>query len=301
MEENDRKYVCSRGILKSCDIHSHQPISSIRKLIMYDFKKCKNGSSLYICSSAIKHFILNILPFLQFKIILVTGDCDETCWTDLFSSYKEFINFIENDKIIHWFSQNCIEDHPKLTRIPIGLDYHTMTNQDSKIGPKLNPEEQEKILLSIINNISFKPFWEREVKCYSNFHFFMTTKYGYDRVEAFNTIPKNLVYYEPSHLPRYDSWVKQSQYSFVISPHGNGLDCHRTWEALMIGCIPIVKKSKLDSLYTDLPVLIVDKWSDVNEQLLQNTVIEFKNKEFKYERLLLSYWIKLINAKKINL
>jgi len=301
MEENNRKYVCSRGILKSCDIHSQQPISSIRQLFMYDFSKMKNGSTLYICSSAIKHFILGGLHQLPFKIILVTGDCDETCWSDLFLSQQEFKSFIENDKIIHWFSQNCIVDHPKLTRIPIGLDYHTMTNHHPKWGPKLNPAEQENVLLSIINNREFKPFWEREVLCYSNFHFFMKTKYGYDRIDAFNTIPKNLVYYEPEHLLREQSWIKQSQYSFVISPHGNGLDCHRTWEALTLGCIPIVKKSNLDSLYTDLPVLIVDKWSDVNEELLQNTVIEFKNKQFNYERLLLSYWVKLINNKKIQL
>ena len=298
MEENNSKYICSRGILKSCDIHSQQPISSIRQLIMYNFSKCKNGSTFYICSSAIKHFISLVLPQLPFKIVLVTGDCDETCWTDLFSSYKEFITFIENDKIIHWFSQNCIANHPKLTCIPIGLDYHTMTKHYPKWGPKLNPAEQENVLLSIINNREFKPFWEREVKCYSNFHFFMTAKYGYDRIDAFKTIPKNLVYYEPEHLLREQSWIKQSQYSFVISPHGNGLDCHRTWEALTLGCIPIVKKSNLDALYTDLPVLIVDNWSDINEQLLQNTLNEFKNKQFNYERLLLSYWVKLINDKK---
>jgi hypothetical protein len=265
---------------------------------MYDFSKCKNGSTFYICSSAIKHFISLVLPQLPFKIILVTGDCDETCWTDLFLSEKDFKSFIENDKIIHWFSQNCIAKHPKISQMPIGLDYHTMTNHHPKWGPKLNPIEQENVLLSIINNIAFKPFWEREVKCYSNFHFFMTTKHGYDRIDAFNNIPKHLVYYEPEHLLREQSWIKQSQYSFVISPHGGGLDCHRTWEALVLGCIPIVKTSGLDSLYTDLPVLIVKEWSDVNEQLLHNTVIEFKNKQFNYERLLLSYWVKLINDKK---
>ncbi len=298
MQESKCKYICSRGLMKSCDIYSSQPISSIRQLIMYDFSKCKNGSTFYICSSAIKHFISLVLPQLPFKIILVTGDCDETCWTDLFLSEKDFKSFIENDKIIHWFSQNCIAKHPKISQMPIGLDYHTMTNHHPKWGPKLNPIEQENVLLSIINNIAFKPFWEREVKCYSNFHFFMTTKHGYDRIDAFNNIPKHLVYYEPEHLLREQSWIKQSQYSFVISPHGGGLDCHRTWEALVLGCIPIVKTSGLDSLYTDLPVLIVKEWSDVNEQLLHNTVIEFKNKQFNYERLLLSYWVKLINDKK---
>jgi hypothetical protein len=230
--------------------------------------------------------------------VLVTGDCDETCWTDLFPSEQHFKSFIENDKIIHWFSQNCTGNHPKLTCIPIGLDYHTMTNHYVKWGAKLNPAEQEDILLSIINNADTKPFWERELKCYSNFHFSMKTKYGYDRVDAYKNIPNNIVEYEHKHLLREQTWIKQTQYSFVISPHGNGLDCHRTWEALVLGCIPIVKQSNLDPLYKDLPVLIVNNWSDINEQLLQTTVNEFKNKQFDYNRLLLSYWVDIINDKK---
>lgn len=298
MEENNCKYVCSRGILKSCDIRSLRPISSIKQLIMYDFSNCKNGSTIYVCSSALHHFISHVLPALSFNIILVTGDCDETCWMDLFTSEQEFKTFIENDKIIHWFSQNCICEHPKLSQIPIGLDYHTMTNHHPKWGPKMNPIEQEKLLFSIINAKSFKPFWERELKCYSNFHFFTQTKYGYDRTDALNNISKNLVFYESSHQLRLHTWIKQSKYSFVISPHGNGLDCHRTWEALILGCIPIVKKSNLDSLYLELPVLIVEQWSDVNEELLKNTIEKFKTEQFNYQRLTLSYWINKITSKK---
>jgi hypothetical protein len=171
-----------------------------------------------------------------------------------------------------------------------------MTNHYPSWGPKLNPSEQELILQNIIQKAP--PFWQREIKCYSNFHFSMSTKFAYDRVDAYKQLPKQLIYYEPTHSLREQSWTKQSQYAFVISPHGNGLDCHRTWEALVLGCIPIVKTSGLDSLYNDLPVLIVKNWSDVNNTLLQNTVNEYKNKIFNYERLLLSYWVGLIKSKK---
>ncbi|CAF4740942.1 unnamed protein product, partial [Rotaria sp. Silwood2] len=27
---------------------------------------------------------------------------------------------------------------------------------------------------------------------------------------------------------------------FILSPRGNGLDCHRTWEAFLMGAVPIV-------------------------------------------------------------
>lgn len=287
--ENNCKYVCSRGILKSCDIFSSTPISSIRQLYNYDFTTLKNGSIIYVCSSALQDFI-NIFNNITYKIILVTGDCDETVYTDIFDTYALFLNFINNDKLIHWFSQNCIVKHKKITQIPIGLDYHTMAAKDTSWGPMIAPLEQE----SIIINIPKLPFQDRIIKCYSNFHFLTTTKYGYDRVDAINQIPKNLVYYEPTNIVREKTWINQSKYAFVISPHGNGYDCHRTWEALVLGNIPIVKTSGLDSLFTDLPILIVNEWNDINQELLNNTILKFKNSNFNYNKLLLSYWIKII-------
>ena len=287
MQENNCKYVSSRGILKSCTIHSLYPISSNKQLTDYDFSKCTNtnGSTFYICSSAVKDFIEKYFP-LPFKIVLVTGDCDETCWEDLFSSYKDFISFIENEKIIHWFSQNCTVKHPKISQIPIGLDYHTMSNNYPKWGSKLNPIEQENVLENIIN--SSKPFWEREIKCYSNFHFLMT----YDRVDAFNSIPKHLVYYEPIHVLREQSWNKQIKYAFVISPHGNGFDCHRTWEALILGCIPIVKKFNipLERVYDDLPVLIINNLSLLSNEYLEAQYEKIKTKVYRFEKLYAPYW-----------
>ena len=80
-------------------------------------------------------------------------------------------------------------------------------------------------------------------------------------------------------IERYQSWMKQIGYAFVASPHGNGLDCHRTWEALCLGCIPIVKTSPLDDLYEGLPVLIVGEWRDICENLLLETIENFKNIE----------------------
>ena len=52
---------------------------------------------------------------------------------------------------------------------------------------------------------------------------------------------------------------------FVISPPGNGEDCHRTWEALLIGCYPIVLSPTLNPLYEKLPVIIVSSWDEVTD------------------------------------
>jgi len=292
MTENDCYIVSSRGLLKSCDIKSETPVSSIRQLFNYDWSKLYNGCTIYICNSAIPSFN-HIIDQIPYKFILVSGDCDECCPMELFSTEHDFESFIKNDKIVHWFSQNLIVKHPKMTQIPIGLDYHTMVNS-TVWGEQIYPLEQEKQLLKMRNKS--KPFYQRKPNIYSNFHFFTHSKFGKDRIDAINNIPKDLIYYEPEKVDRIVSWQNQTKYAFVASPHGNGLDCHRTWEALCLHCIVIVKSSPLDDLYKDLPVLIVPEWSSITESLLLETIEQFKNIKFSYEKLTLSYWMNLIRT-----
>ena len=52
---------------------------------------------------------------------------------------------------------------------------------------------------------------------------------------------------------RRDVWRQMAGHGFVVSPVGHGLDSHRTWEALSLGCIVLVEKSPLDSLYQVTP------------------------------------------------
>jgi hypothetical protein len=86
------------------------------------------------------------------------------------------------------------------------------------------------------------------------------------------------------------------RYKYVLSPHGNGLDCHRTWEALALGCIPIVKTSPLDPLFDGLPVLIVQDWSHITKQLLAENITG------SMEKLSMEYWIdKIKNSYKPDL
>lgn len=141
----------------------------------------------------------------------------------------------------------------------------------------------------------------RSIKCYGNFHFSMNGKYyTSDRHECFMHVPKHLVYYEPKMVHRHATWHNQTFFSFVLSPAGGGYDCHRTWEALILGCIPIVKRFNLpfERIYDDLPVLIVNEWSDVSEALLTKTVNEFRYKSFNYDKLKLKYWVDKIYSYK---
>jgi hypothetical protein len=58
-------------------------------------------------------------------------------------------------------------------------------------------------------------------------------------------------------------------HKFVICPIGNAIDCHRNWEVLYMRRVPVMMKHAcLEKLFSKFPVLFVDKFSDINEDLL---------------------------------
>ena len=63
--EDECYFVCSRGILKSCTIHSENPKSSCNNdntylINMLNSYKMKNSMSIYVCSDLLKYFVKNI-------------------------------------------------------------------------------------------------------------------------------------------------------------------------------------------------------------------------------------------------
>jgi len=60
-----------------------------------------------------------------------------------------------------------------------------------------------------------------------------------------------------------------SQSKFMICPRGNAIDCHRNWEVIYMRRVPVIKRHPyLEKLLKDYPVLFVDKYSEVTEDLL---------------------------------
>jgi hypothetical protein len=281
-EENYCAYIASRGFAKSCDIKSTNlnSSSSYKDDIMGALSDAKPNSTVYFCNTAIKYDFMTIFNSIREPIVLVTGDSDDTMDEQFFQS---IIEYLDSNKIVKWYCQNCTYDHPKIIRMPIGLDYHS--SQDMR-GMNIYPVQHDNMLKDIVKNA--QPIDERLVACYANFHFEINRHP--DRQDAVNKIPAGLVFYETARTERFMGYKNQSKFAFVVSPHGAGLDCHRTWEALILGCIPIVKKSRLDQLYEYLPVLIVNDWSEITRELLLSTIEQFKPKTFNYDTLRLDYW-----------
>jgi len=179
-------------------------------------------------------------------------------------------------RVVRWFSTNYdASAHADLiTGIPQGFNYAKkndlhfygrlgamgMTRVDMK-PPAVQEAEWEAALAGA------PPLAERIPKAIADFHLNNSSRnrrYGESRQDIYCRLRDNphVVW-----LSRRGSLARllmeYGRHAFVISPHGRALDCYRTWEALLAGCIPVVKTSPIDYLYRDLPVAVVADWNEI--------------------------------------
>jgi hypothetical protein len=259
---------------------------------LYEMIKNNNmfdGMSIFVVSDLLEFFVNNILDKITNNFILVSGMSVKTCPMEALKKVSLF-KLMNNKYLIKWCSQNnIIKNYPKVLQVPLGIDFHSLYNNPNKwtkIIDGNSPVEQEKYLTDIANNS--KPFYERINKIYVNFS--MNTDRFNQRKSCLKEINPKLLAFHQEKMKRTQTWENTTKYTFVLSPYGNGMDCHRHWEALILGSILIIKSKEFIKLFEDLPVLIVNNWKDVSQKLLDDTVELFKNKTFNYEKLTVEYW-----------
>jgi hypothetical protein len=296
--ENECKYISVRGLKRLCTFKSNIYISDSQngKEFLLNMLKSKNmfdGMSIFVGSDYLQYFVSSILNKITNKFILITGTSIKTCPVEVLDQ-SSFFKLINNKYLIRWCSQNnVIQNQPSIIQIPLGMDYHSVYNDPKKwekISDGKSPVEQENFMIDVINNS--KPFYERINKIYVNFEV-MADRFG-QRKDCLKKISSSLLAMYQQKLKRTQTWINTTKYAFVLSPYGQGMDCHRTWEALILGSIPILKSKEFVNMFKDLPVLFVEDWSDINQQLLDDTIEKFKNLTFNYDKLTLKYWKQIV-------
>jgi hypothetical protein len=71
-------------------------------------------------------------------------------------------------------------------------------------------------------------------------------------------------------IPPVVIYDKTLESKFALCPRGYGVDTHRFYECIYLGCVPIVLRTNtaFDRLYREFPCLVVERWVDVTEELL---------------------------------
>jgi len=295
------RLVWSRGLALMCDHNGglafvRRQRGGGRPPLRFDahaYAGIGDGDLVWVRVTALPQFVDEVLPNVDAQFALVTGHED---WS-IPSGFERAHEITGNSNVVCWFSQNYdgTDDSGKILPIPIGLDFHTISARRRWGHWQATPEQQEAELDEIRARMPANA--DRLVRAHADFHFNMRENefFGETRhtIEALLRTSR-CVDFQERKLPRLELWREKTRYAFVVSPHGHGLDCHRTWESLALGNIVIVKRSPLDALYEGLPVVIVDDWRELTEHNLHRWHREHSDafaREDVQERLTNRYWI----------
>ena len=273
------------GISKRCDwfIHHNQILKQkeIPNIIFL---------SNYQGKITIPFFYNKVLPHIDNKIILIIASEDYTFPSGNGDSRGNFYgqnqnliqNLINHSKIKRIWVENLDTLHPKLSPLPLGVlkyyNYHLIKNLIN-FNP-INLDNRINKVLSCHRIHVGEQFNKRKIV--SNL---CQTKWK-----------KFVTYFPNLSNPNFLKEMKKS--TFVLCVNGGGIDpSPKCWEAILCGTIPIIEHSTLDEAYSQLPVVYINKWEDLTEELLDKFLKEkrkyFEDKVLRQkvlEKLTLNYW-----------
>lgn len=233
--------------------------SITNKNLIYSMKDNKINPLIFITKiELLDNFYNKIVKSLNTKFILIThyGDMEA-------GLHHKILN---HPLLIKWYGQNMRIISDKTLPIPIGLENKCWKRTNILTIKKNYSNSKEKLLylnFSLVTNPNRPNIMN------------ILLKKGFNKNKQLN----------------WNSYIEDlSRHKFCISPKGNGVDCHRTWESLYLGVIPIIEKSAHMSYFNDLPILFVDNYDDISIEYLNQIYIEFQNKSFNLDKLSLSYW-----------
>ena len=183
------------------------------------------------------------------------------------------------------FIQNNEYDHPNIHIMPIGIrDCGTIVAMHRRFDQKRLLEKGASLRTALGANV-------RPIKCLMCFSvwthhsrqecydLFAATPFVYNLNDANDTAlceereKRNTAEFCYEKIPESVIYIKTLESRYALCPRGCGVDTHRFYECIYLGCIPIVIRTHtvFDRMYTPdtgFPCLVVERWADVTAELL---------------------------------
>ncbi len=143
----------------------------------------------------------------------------------------------------HWYAQNAMVEDPAVTPIPIGLE------RPAASGGRSSPEAFRTAAaratgvtnLAYLSHSDWTNRWER-----------MPVRWS--------LCWRDWVTARSRPVPFAQYLEEMARHRSVVSPRGNGVDCHRTWEALYLGVVPLVGDGPAMRVFARLfPIAVFDR------------------------------------------
>jgi len=174
------------------------------------------------------------------------------------------------------FTPNYMGENCKVIPIPVGLEnLHWNLHGDYSLIRNYGQKTESKIL------VNFNAETNRNVR--------------YPILKACTEYPD--VFQVRPYIAPKKYFREISKYKFLLSPPGNGMDCHRTWEAIYCNTVPIVFRESFPKRFSDLPVLIIESIEELTNKStndLEGMYQEISKKSTK--KAYFNYWKEIIDS-----
>lgn len=289
------KYPTRHNFMRACNyslLNQVTPTSFFRNLITYrhhlkdrnilhklftDFPrlrtKLKAGDIVYCSCNDFSQYAEELIFKGKTPIIFVVkGDLT---FPNEYDNEDKIEKILAHDNLGHIFVENNNYRGPsnKVSALPVGISH------DKRYKFPRSRKRLDHDLDVILQHL--QPTTERIVRPLCDFHFANSSQrysevLGEDRLKIAAKLQElGVCDFLPHRMPQLELWRQKGKRAFDISPVGNGFDCYRTWESLLLGCIVIVKTSFLDPLFEGLPVVVVKDWDEITEEKLHQWLNEY--------------------------
>jgi hypothetical protein len=185
------------------------------------------------------------------------------------NSHREVRNTAEvnlilsSPKLKRWYCQNMCFEQEKLFFVPIGFA--------NSMWPHGNINVFKHTFFTYNLTTKTRPVY---------FNFNINTNVV-KRVECLEAL-KNKVPWLTNVSP-FENLIRLRQHAFCICPEGHGVDTHRLWEALYVKTVPIVIDSEFTRILQKhkVPLVVLDKWGDLDVSKLRYKDYNFDHPEFQ--------------------
>lgn len=178
-----------------------------------------------------------------------------------------------------WFSNNVSSTNPRVTTVPLGL--------------RTSPEGEV-----VLREVASRGRLPQRNLMYMNFLRQIPRPENPRRglYELFGSKPWITVEGGFQHVNMPHFYEQIASHPYVLSPPGAGPDCHRHWESILLGSVPVVYRSPATKILDDMPCLQVDAWAEVTPERLEaelpGLLERFKSPAM--DKCWFEYWQKMI-------
>ena len=247
---------------------------SVKKVYLdgnIDYSLLKGNKKVFVYTHILDDFIQKMWSNMSGKYVIMTHNSDH-------GIHPHHLPFLNEDKLIHMFSQNTHIEHPKLTALPIG------------IANTMWPHGQ---VSSIQQLVSIAHYAIKNEEIYVNVSEGTNRQH---RGKVLDIMSRNtLCKFYPQNRPHKDYLTEMSGYKWVLSPKGNGVDCHRLWECMYAGSIAICDDSVNARAFKEmgLPIILVEDYNDVTLEWLNSQKVSYEGVKNVLD---LNWWKNKINS-----